>query len=206
MASMAGEKFVFIIPGYRHRPTNKGYREIRKLLKKEGFLPIPVAIPWKESTISENTEFFMEKLNKIIKKRQIRPNQTYFLGFSFGALIAFLAATKMSIQGLILCSLSPYFREDLSKNKPTKLSFLQEKRWKDFSGFRNSSLSQKIKAKKICMLYGTKESRSLIKRVTATFKKMPTQNKYLFPIRNTHHDIADKKYLYVLHSVAREIL
>lgn len=203
---MAGEKFVFIVPGYRHKPTNKGYREIRKLLKKEGYSPISVAIPWKKSTISENTEFFLKKYKDIVAKKQIKPRQIYILGFSFGAMIAFLAATKISVKGLILCSLSPYFKEDLSKNKPTRLTVLQEKRWKDFSSFRNSNLSEKIKAKRIFMLYGTKESRSLIKRVTATFKKVSAQKKYLFPILNTQHDIADKKYLYTLHSIAKEIL
>src|SRR5688572_2041642 len=103
---MAGNKSIFIIPGYRHVPTQKAYQAIAALLKDAGYDPILVTIPWKKRTISENTEYFLKTYKKVHTKK-------YILGFSFGAMIGFLAATKMSVDGLILCSLSPFFQEDL---------------------------------------------------------------------------------------------
>jgi len=37
------------------------------------------------------------------------------IGFSFGAMVAFIASQKIRPKKLILCSLSPYFNEDLKK-------------------------------------------------------------------------------------------
>lgn len=203
---MAGRTYVFIIPGFRHKPTNKGYLEIKKLLKKEGFFPISISIPWKKSTISENTEHFLKKYNGALQRRAISPRQIYLLGFSYGAMIAFLASTKIAVKGLILCSLSPFFKEDLPKSISPKCSILAERRFDDFTSLKSNVLAKKVKAKKILMLYGTQESRPLIRRVTATFKQVNSPKKYLFPIRNTHHDIADKKYLYTIHHAVKELL
>lgn len=203
---MAGKKYVFIIPGFRHKPSLKGYQQIKKILRKEGFTPVPMSIPWKEKTISETTQFFLEKYHKTLLKKSIHPSHVYFLGFSFGAMVAFLAATKIHVQGLILCSLSPFFKEDLPKNLPDNSSYLQLKRFTDFSGLKSFTLAKKLKAKKIWMLYGTKESRPLIRRVTATFKKITTKNKFLLPIPATYHNIADKKYVFAIHHVAKELL
>ncbi|MFI5265598.1 MAG: hypothetical protein ACHQT7_02540, partial [Candidatus Levyibacteriota bacterium] len=107
---MIREKVIFIIPGFRQSTTSTAYKEIAKVLKSEGYHPILVKIPWKGSTISSSTEYFLKRFNKIDAKKK------YILGFSYGAMIAFLAATKVKTTGLILCSMSPYFKEDLSKS------------------------------------------------------------------------------------------
>ena len=119
------QKAVFIVPGFRQKPKNKAYKEIRKILKSEGYFPVLVNVPWKKSTISENTDYFL----KIYKK--IKARKKYVLGFSYGAMIAFIASTKVGASGLILCSLSPYFKEDTP-----------------FSQLHCGALAQKIKAKK----------------------------------------------------------
>lgn len=181
-------KTVFIIPGYKHQPKNKAYRQIAKILKSQGYLPIPVKIPWKKSTISENTEFFLKKYKEINSKKK------YIIGFSFGAMIAFIAATKVKVEGLILCSLSPYFKEDLLKTNK-HLSRLMVKRYYDFSTLRCSTLAKQIKAKKIIMMYGKKEEKSLIKRVTKAYYGISSSHKYLTPIANADHNIGDKRYL-----------
>ncbi|MCL5071361.1 MAG: alpha/beta hydrolase [Actinobacteria bacterium] len=106
---MSKRKTIFIIPGYRQRPENKAYKDLAKIVKAEGYNPVLISIPWKQTTISENCEYFL----KLFKK--INADEKYILGFSFGAMIAFLASTKISVSGLILCSLSPYFKEDLSE-------------------------------------------------------------------------------------------
>jgi alpha/beta superfamily hydrolase len=192
------QKTIFIIPGYKHRPDHKAYKEIAKMFKKEGYHPISVKIPWKDSTISENTQYFLKKYKKVTARKK------YILGFSFGAMIAFLASTKVKTHGLILCSLSPYFKEDLINIDITAKTPMTRLRYYDFSSLHCKSLSKQIKAKQILMLYGLNEEKSLIKRVRKTYNHIDSEYKYLMPIKETEHNIASKKYLFTIHQATKE--
>ena len=68
---MSEKKAVFIIPGFRHDPNNIAYIKIAKILKSEGYLPIPITIPWRKTTISENADFFLHKFKKKISRKNI---------------------------------------------------------------------------------------------------------------------------------------
>jgi hypothetical protein len=117
-------------------------------------------------------------------------------------MIAFIATNKIETDGLILCSLSPYFSEDL-KNKRSKIkSQLEKKRFNDFMKLNNTDFAQKLKTKKLLMLYGKQEAKALIKRVNETFENVNIQNKHLIPIKNAEHNIADKKYLHKIEEAA----
>ncbi len=180
---MKEQKIVYIIPGFKQKPTHKAYRELAKMLKNQGYRPILLSIPWKERTISQNTEYFLRRYHKIQTRKK------YILGFSFGAMIAFLASTKVSVSGLILCSLSPYFTEDVSS-----------------SSLHCATIAKQIKAKQILFLYGAKETKSLIKRVTQAYDQISATQKYLIPIKETDHNIGDRRYLQTIHHVAKELI
>ena len=150
------------------------------MLKKEKYHPILVKIPWNATTVAENTEFFLKAYKKIVRKKK------YILGFSYGAMIAFHASTKVRTSGIILCSLSPYFKED----NPASLLCCAE-------------LAKKIKTKQIHLLYGTRETKSLIRRTTFAFAKIVSKSKRLTPVRKTEHNIGDKNYLYQIHQISR---
>ncbi|MBI5123053.1 hypothetical protein HZA75_04310 [Candidatus Roizmanbacteria bacterium] len=196
---MSLKKTVFILPGYRQTPKQKAYQAIAAILKNEGYDPILVTVPWKESTISENTELFLQKFKKIQRKKK------YILGFSFGAMIAFLAATKVDVEGLILCSLSPYFKEDLPKVKKNLLSPIQKERYEDFSSLHCATLAKQIKAKQVLMVYGSKEARPLKKRVTTAFTQIAKKQKYLLPVKHVDHTINDKRYLSTIHQIVQTL-
>ncbi|MDP2585762.1 MAG: hypothetical protein Q8P29_02700 [Candidatus Levybacteria bacterium] len=188
---MIEKKAIFIIPGFNHLITNKAYREIAKILKKENYFPILVKIPWKNTTILENTKYFLNEYKKIKLKKK------YILGFSFGAMIAFIASTKVRSSGLILCSLSPFFKEDLPMLKT------MTKKNKYFYKLSCASLAKKIKSKQILMMYGSQEARSLIRRVTDTFSRISSANKFLISIYKAEHDIGDKRYLAKIHQAVK---
>lgn len=191
------EKTIFVIPGYKQKITQIAYREIAKLLQKECYSPLLVPIFWKNTTISENTKEFVTFYKSIRAKRK------YILGFSFGAMIAFLASTKVRPTGLILCSLSPYFKEDLVKK--SFASFATGFRYRDFSRLESSKLAKKLKTKQILMLYGEKETKSLVTRVTETFDHIPSGKKLLLTVRQTGHDIGSKRYLRTIHQAAKQL-
>ncbi len=177
---MVEQKIVFIIPGYKHKPSHKAYTHLAKILENEGYQPILVPIPWESTTISENATYFLKEYKKIKAKKK------YILGFSFGAMIAFIAATKVRASGVILCSLSPYFKEDVS-----------------FSQLRCATLAKQIKAEQIHLLYGKNEARSVIRRVSETYRQISVTQKYLIPIKDTEHDIGNRRYLHTIAQIAR---
>lgn len=189
------EKAVYIIPGYRHLPTHQAYRQIAKMLKNQGYLPVPVTIPWQQTTIAENTAYFLHELKK--KRLGKKIGKQYLLGFSYGAMIAFITSTKVKTDGLILCSLSPYFEEDLQKE--------QNPHDQDFVNLKCLSLAKRIKAQKIFMLYGGKEDQSLKNRVREAFGEILNHHKYLLPIARAEHNIGDKRYLNKIHEVIQQL-
>lgn len=196
---MIQKKAIFIIPGFKHSPKNKAYKIIAKLLKKEGYWPIPIKILWRQTTISQNTKYFL----KVYKK--INTRKKYILGFSYGAMIAFIASTKVKATGIILCSLSPYFKEDLSKLNIDWTSSLMTQRYDDFFKLNCSDLAKQIKTKQVLMLYGQKEEKSLKNRVIEAFNQISSSHKYLIPIKEVQHNIADTRYLNKIHQAAREL-
>lgn len=196
---MNRDKVIFIIPGFKHQPKNKAYKEIANMLKKEGYYPILITIPWKQTTISQNSEYFLQKYKKINSKKK------YILGFSFGAMIALLASTKVNVSGLILCSLSPFFKEDLSKTNNRCIFALSTKRYQDFLKLHSKTLAKQIKARKIIMLYGTGEDKLLKKRVKQTFNHISSAQKYLIPIAEIEHDIGNRSYLNTIHQIAKKL-
>lgn len=176
------KKAIFILPGFKHRPNQKSYKKLATLLKKQGYKPIPIEIPWRQTTIAQNTDYFLKQYKKFRFKNK------YILGFSFGAMIAFVASTKVNVTGLMLCSMSPYFKED-KKN----------------SDLCCSVLAKQIKAKRVHLFYGAKESRQLIKRVKKTYQQIPIKHKYLIPIQNTEHNIGDRRYLQMIYQTTQSL-
>jgi len=194
---MIKEKVIFIIPGFNHLPINKAYVEIARMMQNDGYHPIIVTIPWKNTTISQNTEYFIKEFKKIDAKKK------YILGFSFGAMIAFIASTKVDVYGLVLCSLSPYFKEDLPELNSSKIPSIQLQQHQDFSTLHCATLAKRLKAKQILMTYGTEEEKSLIKRVKQAYSHIPSRGKQLISIAETDHNIGDKRYLYKIHQIAK---
>lgn len=193
---MIATRTIFIIPGFKHTPTTKAYKELARMLKKDGYRPILVTLPWKQTTISQNTNLFLKKYKKITTRKK------YILGFSFGAMVAFIASTKVNSSGLILCSLSPYFKEDL---RSVKKSYVSEIMKEDFATLHCKTLAKQVKAKQILMLYGALETRSLKNRVTNAFDQIESTHKYLFQIKATEHDLGDKRYLHTIHQAAKTL-
>lgn len=195
-----GEKVIFIIPGFRQSPKSLAYKNLAKMLTIEGFTPIVMDIPWKGNTITSNSTYFISQFNKT------KALKKYILGFSYGAMIAFLASTQVKTDGIILCSLSPYFKEDVIKIKSGPRSALMQARYRDFAQLHCEALAKKIKTDQVLMLYGAQEARTLIRRVTETFGEITVPYKKLISIKKTEHDIKDKKYLHQIYLATQSLL
>lgn len=174
------KKTIFIIPGFRQTPSQRAYISLKKMLRKIGYYPVVVRMGWKNTTFVQNTDNFIKVYNSVRRKKK------YILGFSFGAMIAFNAATKVKSSGLILCSLSPFFEEDVP-----------------FAKFNCSQLAKKVKTKQVRFIYGQNEARTLIERTRKAYREINKKDKTITSIKKTTHNIGDKKYLGEINQIAR---
>lgn len=107
------KKIAYIVPGLgESHKRQPGYDKVAAMFRKRGIRPIHIEMNWHSKTPRP-----FENYPKQFLKKYKRPKNTevYILGFSFGALVAFLSEPKTRPTAIILCSLSPYFKEDLPK-------------------------------------------------------------------------------------------
>lgn len=187
------DRIVFIIPGHLDSPHKREYQLIGKAFKNQGINPVFVPVKWKRTTISQcGAEF--KKLFENTKAKE-----KYILGFSWGAMIAYLIASDVQVNTLVLCSLSPWFAEDLPKLPKSWVNFAGKNRLNDFKNMPASAIAAKITANTF-LLYGLQEHSLVEVRAKGTFGSLKCK-KQIVAIEGVKHDIADEKYLDKIYSV-----
>lgn len=181
-------KIVYILPGHKesHR-THKSYTKVASLFEKNGFEVVHVDIQWDASFPKQFAVFTKQFL---LQFKKVRGAKVYVLGFSYGATIAFLTAKRTYPAHLILCSLSPYFSEDLKNLEPIWLKF-----WK--RDFTKSDYSFKVFApgvvSRVDLIAGSEEHSSVLKRARDARKRL--SNASLTIAKGAKHNIGQKEYL-----------
>ncbi|HEX4799125.1 MAG TPA: hypothetical protein VFV22_01165 [Candidatus Paceibacterota bacterium] len=131
-------KKLFIIPGFKQQATEKSYAWLREVAAKSNYVAIPVPITWNRHTISQNTHEFVA----FYLKHKGERNQ--ILGFSYGAVIAFLSAPTTNPNHLHLCSLSPDFEEDREKMPLDIQHYIGKRRYSDILTRNAKDIAKKI--------------------------------------------------------------
>ncbi|RJQ36692.1 hypothetical protein C4552_02245 [Candidatus Parcubacteria bacterium] len=118
-------KTIFVIPGWQEKTSSRNYGWLIKFLKHKGFRVFGVPIKWKYRVVSDYVIDFKKFY------REHRTGNDYFLGFSYGAVIAFMTAGEFKPKQLYLCSLSPDFREDRTAMKSWVRKLIGKRRFED---------------------------------------------------------------------------
>lgn len=179
-------KVVYIIPGFTEKTTEPAYQKIINFFKSNNFRVVPVDIIWPRRVMSDYLEQFLTKY------QPNKNDQVYLFGFSFGAMVAFLAAAKIKPKVQILCSLSPYFKEDLPKLKKSSLKIDGKRRIDDFKNISFNERVKNINCQTILFI-GGKENKSVFRRVNDAHKKIG--NSELIIIDKAKHKISQMEYL-----------
>ena len=176
-------KTLYIIPGFKESTNDIGYQKIIKYARKKGFEVIFFNPKW-----GKTIKVWLKNFNELIEKKN-RDN-VMVLGFSFGAYIAVLSAINHNFKKLILCSLSPYFKDDITKLPPLAYKMLGKKRIKDFS---ENKFPININTSAV-FLVGDKDTQLVIQRVKKSYKKW-IGSKEIKILKNVRHDINNDLYL-----------
>lgn len=185
-------KKLFIIPGFKEKKSDKQYQKLKKVLSSNGYEVLISPIDWNYKVLSGQVNQFKEFFNKN------KSGDNSILGFSFGAMIALVCAKELNPNKLFLCSLSPYFKEDLDKIPQRWKNLMGKKRINDFSNisFSQAVLGLQVETK---VFLGELEARKfsvLEKRCMAVQKKIPQSQ--LIRINNAPHDIGNEHYIRAL--------
>ncbi len=178
------DKTIIIIPGFGESVEDSTYSTIKKEIGYLGYNVVFHQPKWKRNTIKKWLSDFKEFLKKFEK---VNPT---ILGFSFGAYIAIVSAKDFKFSKIILCSLSPYFKDDIKNLPPIAYKILGEKRIDDF---KNYDLPKNLNVPAI-FLVGDKDMNIVIKRSLSAYKKYKGDKK-IITVNGAEHDLNNKNYI-----------
>lgn len=167
---------------------NKKYISLKNFLTAKGFKVIMVPVTWDRKTISENAKEFQVFYDKN------KGAENYILGFSFGAVITFISAEKLRPVKIFLCSLSPYFKEDLKNEKQWILDYVGKRRVSDFLTMDGRKIAKELKVT-ATIFCGEEEGRrypKLKKRCEETASL--AHKAKLVMVKNAPHDTSFPEY------------
>jgi pimeloyl-ACP methyl ester carboxylesterase len=182
-------KTVLFIPGYYENINDRDYKAVLKSFESKCYLTRFVPINWVRTTIDD----WIKEFESIYMKYDSK--NTILAGFSYGAMIAFCAASRRNPKELWLFSLSPYFSEDLPLQKKSHLKFIGHRRVSAFSRLIFYKLVKTIKCKTLLFVGENEKSKfpDLFNRANETNKLILGSD--LVIVENTGHDVSGNNYI-----------
>ncbi len=182
---------IYIIPGFKQLITTGKINKLKTAITNSKLNPILYSVSWNQSTMTEWVKDFSDFYNE----NESKPGTT-IIGFSFGALITLISYPLLKVKPhkLILCSLVPWFKEDMHSITKTDLKLIGKKRYKDFQNISINDLCPKIDTK-VTLLYGSIEAKRypLIQARIEMVNKM-IKDSEIIRLEDVDHDIEDSKY------------
>ncbi len=109
-------KVAFILHGYtEHKSSRPAYGAIERAFRAQGYKVHQAKIGWKQGRRSRTFDEIVPDFVSGARKHIARGDKVALLGFSFGAIVALMSAQELGAKHLLLCSLSPYFKQDLHR-------------------------------------------------------------------------------------------
>lgn len=182
-------KKIFIIPGFKQKPTSKSFVWLKNFLVDKKYKVEIVPITWNYKTMSD----YVSEFENFYNKNKVEEN--YILGFSYGAVIAFITAEKLKPEKIFLCSLSSDFKEDVSSMSNFIKQYIGKKRVLDCLTRSGKGIAKKLTIPTI-IFYGELEGKlypQLRKRCEETAKLV--RNSKLVIVKNSPHDILHPDYM-----------
>lgn len=181
-------KTIFLIPGFKEQISDIRYQWLTSYLHSKKYEVKSVPISWNNHTVTQNAEEFLNFFQKN------KSNNNHVLGFSYGAVIALMTASEVLPKKLILCSLSPEFKEDTSSMSSWVKQYIGVKRCADAKTRSASKLAKSLETETV-ILCGERESvehPQLLKRGKETARL--AKNASLIMVKDAPHDISFPSY------------
>lgn len=184
-------KTVLLVPGFKENLESRDYKSTIKAIEECGYNVKFVTIQWDRTTIDD----WLVALESEYSRHD--PQETILAGFSFGAMTAFIGASKQNPYELWLFSLSPYFNEDIhSKNmRKSWLSHIGHRRVSAFDKFTFKDLAKEVKCKTIIFAGKNELNKWAGMKHRALSAEKLIENNTLVIIDNVEHDVSNNLYI-----------
>lgn len=171
-------KKIYFIPGWGETKKFKYTEKIIKTLGKKREVVTLGYVSKKGTAPSKNIKIILEQLKKPVSK-------DILVGFSMGALYAYIISAQIKFGKVIICSISPVLKNDLDKYSKKEVSLVFSK--KEIDEFRQTKY---IKPKSpTIFVCGDKEKEETIEKTKWLAKKFKSK---LVVVTNTDHDLNNK--------------
>jgi uncharacterized protein (DUF2235 family) len=187
------QKVVYIVPALKESPNAEIYKKVGRLFNRARIKPIFVRINW--GAKNNLMQDYLNQFIKTYKKVNVKDDEVYIFGFSAGAWIAFMASLEIKPKKVFLCSLSPYFKEDMKFWKKAWIDGIGKKRFNYVKNHKFSGLVRRFRSKAIIFV-GKNEEGVMIRRSRIAHESI--KNSKLAMISNGIHDIRQKEYIATL--------
>ena len=180
------KKVAFIVPGFFQSTSEEPYQTIGGLFREKGFTVIFVDIHWKNRQIADYVDQFRSSFSKN------RGELNVFFGFSLGGTAALLASPEFRPDALYLCSMAPYFKEDISVISEEDRVVMGKRRWDDIKDCSFDSAAKNISCP-VTIFFGGNEKEFVKRRVQLAEEKI--KHVTVIEIPDVGHKISDERYL-----------
>lgn len=195
------KKLVFA-PGNGEDFSSRNYEGLFESFREAGFDPTFVPIRWSGGTTVDDwhaqfreAAFEVEKQDEV--DEQGDPPKLYYAGFSYGGIVAVRAAAaprprgRPPLSGVIACSLSPYFAEDMTV--PTRFHRkLTPERRKAFQRLSFVALADEVTCP-VELFVGDQELHCTIARADDALERLP--NATLTEVEGVGHQVDHPDYM-----------
>ncbi len=185
-------KFAFIIPGYgEDKNSRPAYGQIANAFKKRGYKVLHAPVKWKEGRSNRNFADIVPEFVSFVREHTRVGDSIVLQGFSFGAVIALMSAPELKPTHMLLCSLSPYFKQDLAHIPKWWIRGASKKK---ISELRTLDFNKYVGTKsRVTLFRGEKEGKYIESRARDAHNKI--KHSKLIVIPGAKHDIGNPTYL-----------
>jgi len=188
-------KTAFVIPGFNisASASDSKYVELKNAIKAKGYKVVPVSFAWNRTTISQYADKFVDFYNKY------KGTENVVVGNSYGAMVTFLTTPILKPNRAFLCSLSPFFKEDLHKHKKEQMiRRFGKRRVIDMETLSAAQTAKQINSTntEVILFYGEQEKKlypSLVSRAKNTASVL--RNGQVIEIPDAPHSFRNSLYI-----------
>lgn len=178
-----------MIPGSGEGLKDRDYGAVLKMYRSLGYDPEFVPIDWNYKIFDD----YVEQIKNLIPRSDLE--KSLLSGFSWGAMLALIVSAQYANpRKLVLCSLSPYFAENLPHTKESWLKWAGKRRVKNLANYSIRELAPSIQSPTVLFI-GDAERKKYGDKIDMEANKLIKNSKYIVIGGGVSHDVADPKYI-----------
>lgn len=187
------ERIAVIVPGMWHKTSEAPYQTVAGYYRARGITPVFLDINWKR-VHPGNLGTSISPIADEIRKKYPGSGVCLF-GFSFGAVIAHKLSETLNPDHILLCSMSPVFKEDREH---------QIFPFRQLQALLSESVPYaKSGSRPLCFLYGDNDSFLINRKIIARRRSSFPQSSTII-VKNAGHELG-ADYLNAVKKVISEI-